>query len=92
MARSSTGPTLARPCVVTTAGLMVLASTGRVESAVPLRVVEQTAHDPYRLGEGLTIGVVEPRQALIDRGAAVGMNLSQHGVAPGGEPAVWCLV
>jgi hypothetical protein len=52
---------------------------------VPLRVVEQTAHDPYRLGERLTISVIEPRQALIGRGAAVGMNLSQHRAALGGD-------
>jgi hypothetical protein len=50
---------------------------------VPLRVVEQTAHDPYRLGERLSVSVIEPRQVLIDRGAAVGMNLSQHRVALG---------
>jgi hypothetical protein len=50
---------------------------------VPLRVVEQTAHDPYRLGEGSTISVIEPREALIDHAAAVGTDLSHHGVALG---------
>jgi hypothetical protein len=53
------------------------------EISGPLGVIEQTAHDPYRLGERLTVSVVEPREALIDRGAALGMVLSQHGVALG---------
>ncbi|MDT4998091.1 MAG: hypothetical protein QOK12_196, partial [Mycobacterium sp.] len=44
-----------------------------------LRVLEKAAHDAYRVGQGLTIGLGEAFQIRIDHRTAVGADVGQHG-------------